>query len=530
MNHIVIGTAGHVDHGKTALIKALTGQDADRLPEEKRRGLTIDLGFAWCDLSESIRAGFIDVPGHERFIANMTGGVGGMDTVLFVVAADEGLMPQSYEHLDILQILGVGTGIIVITRTDLADRDTINSVRDQISTDMAGTFLEKAPVVEASSLTGDGIEEVRSHLLTVSEQIIKEKSNSDRNQSSQIPRLPIDRVFTVSGFGTVVTGTLAAGEITADSRIMLMPSQIPCKIRGMQSYGEKTQNASAGQRLAINLSNIKTDQVHRGDIITGTDQTDVAETDCLNVSLISAGHSKKSFESGMRVQMLIGTDRAAGKLFLFRDAWPFGQVRLDETVCAAAGDRFILRSASPMTTIGGGSVIETKTRKCRISDHRTIERLKNKAEGRLDPVSTTDHRHTDKPEHLPGKHTIPERLRKPADWIMSLLRESGYKLISVNSFGQDRYDDKTIRMTLRELKKCGMIIQIDEVHYTTVETADQAVTLIRRSLSDHGELSIAELRDLLDTNRKSARLFLEYTDRKKITRIKGGAAVREAFQ
>ena len=251
MKHIIIGTAGHIDHGKTALIRALTGRNTDRLKEEQERGITIDLGFTWFDLNDGSRAGIIDVPGHERFINNMVAGVVGMDLVLMVVAADEGIMPQTVEHLDILSLLGVSKSILVLNKCDLVDEEWLELMEQEIRERLHDTFMKDAPLIRVSAVTGEGINALKEKISELARDEVQERD------AASISRLPIDRVFSVRGFGTVVTGTLLSGTLSRDDELEIYPLGIKCAVRGMEVHGEKCESCAAGQRVAVNLSNVK---------------------------------------------------------------------------------------------------------------------------------------------------------------------------------------------------------------------------------------------------------------------------------
>src|SRR5712692_10607395 len=248
--HVVVGTAGHIDHGKTSLVKALTGTDTDRLPEEKARGITIDLGFAFLEEPDGLTIEIVDVPGHERFVKNMLAGVGGIDLAMLVIAADEGVMPQTREHLAICALLHIKTGVVVLTKTDLVEPDWLELVKDDVGGLVSGTFLGGAPIVAVSAKTGEGLDELRQTLRSLAERV-------PPRGTDQLPRLPIDRVFTVKGFGTVVTGTLAAGRFNADERVEIYPKGLQAKIRGLQTHGQPVEQALAGQRTAINLQGLE---------------------------------------------------------------------------------------------------------------------------------------------------------------------------------------------------------------------------------------------------------------------------------
>src|SRR5438309_2054415 len=258
--HVVVGTAGHIDHGKTSLVKALTGTDTDRLPEEKARGITIDLGFAFLEEPDGLTIEVVDVPGHERFVKNMLAGVGGIDLAMLVIAADEGVMPQTREHLAICSLLHIRTGLVVLTKIDMVEPDWIELVRDDVATLVRGTFLEGAPVVPVSAKTGAGLDELRATLRRLAATV-------PARGTDQLPRLPIDRVFTIKGFGTVVTGTLAAGALGVDDRVEVFPRGLVAKIRGLQAHGHAVERSVAGQRTAVNLQGLERAAVERGDVI-----------------------------------------------------------------------------------------------------------------------------------------------------------------------------------------------------------------------------------------------------------------------
>ena len=260
MKHLILGTAGHIDHGKTSLVKALTGIDTDRLPEEKQRGITIELGFAHLELPDGVRFGIVDVPGHERFVRTMVAGVGGMDLVMLVIAADEGVMPQTREHLEICQLLGVKKGLVALTKCDLVEGDWLDLVAEEIREYLLGSFLEGAPVVPVSSRTGAGIDALKGELARLAVEVEEKRSDGPF-------RLPVDRVFTVTGFGTVVTGTLLSGEIRVGDEVELLPSGREARVRGVQTHGERGDVASAGQRVAVNLQGVEHTEVARGDIV-----------------------------------------------------------------------------------------------------------------------------------------------------------------------------------------------------------------------------------------------------------------------
>ncbi len=372
MPHIIVGTAGHIDHGKTALVELLTGVDADRLKEEKERGITIDIGFANLDLDESTRVGFVDVPGHEKFIKNMLAGIGGIDIVMLVVAADESIMPQTREHLDICALLHVPRGLTVITKIDAVDKDIADLVELEIRDYLEPTFLDGAPVIRVSALTGEGKSELIQSLRQVAAQVVPK-------DTSQIFRLPVDRCFTMKGFGTVVTGTLISGTIRKEDEVQLLPSGSMARIRGVQVHGHAVDAAEAGQRTAINLQGVDVRDVNRGMILTQPGMLRAASMfDChLDLLPSAAGPITRR----RRIRFHVGTAEIMGYVSLLEvdRLEPGGscmvQIRLEEPVAAFPGDRFIVRQYSPMITIGGGVILEADPKKHRLRDSEVNARL-----------------------------------------------------------------------------------------------------------------------------------------------------------
>ena len=359
---IVVGTAGHIDHGKTALIKALTGVDTDRLPEEKQRGITVDLGFAEMSIGD-VHVGFVDVPGHERFVKNMLAGASGIDLVLLVIAADEGVMPQTREHFDICRLLGIKIGIVVLTKTDLIDQETLDLAQLDAAELVAGSFLEKAPVISVSAVTGDGIE-------TLKTAIRQTASYLPPRTTRCVARLPIDRSFSVKGFGAVVTGTLASGVINEGLEMQLLPGEAKVRVRGLQTHGKAVRSASGGKRLAVNLGGIDHSKVVRGMVLT--EQNTLRTTQIFDAELEALAGISRPLRSRQRVRVHIGTVEALGRLQILNDAAEiaagdrdFAQIRLEMPVAAIPGERFIVRSYSPQITIAGGHVIDALSAKHR---------------------------------------------------------------------------------------------------------------------------------------------------------------------
>lgn len=383
MKNVILGTAGHIDHGKTTLIKALTGRETDNLKEEKQRGISINLGFTYFDLPSKKRVGIVDVPGHEKFIKNMLAGACGIDIVLLVIAADEGVMPQTIEHLDILNYLDVKKGIIVLTKCDLVDEEFIELVKDDIREKTKRLFIEGAPIVEVDSVSRRGLDELVQKIDEISEDIEEKKTDAPS-------RMSIDRVFSLKGFGTIVTGTLIEGKISVDDEMTIYPSEKKVKVRNLQVHGCDVKTAYAGQRTAINLSNIKVSEIQRGDVIAQTGSVEESMMIDVNISLVE--HCKKSLKHWDRIRIFHGTKQILCRIVpLNEDEIQYGesgysQLRLEEKIVAKKGDRFIIRSYSPMDTIGGGVIIDTAPKKHKIYDESVIEALKIKEKGELKDI------------------------------------------------------------------------------------------------------------------------------------------------
>ena len=358
--HLIIGTAGHIDHGKTTLVRALTNIDTDRLKEEKERGITIELGFAYFDLPSGRRAGIVDVPGHEKFIKNMLAGAGGMDLVMLVVAADEGVMPQTVEHLHILSLLKVKKGIIAVTKADIVDEEWLELVLMDIRERVEDTFLADAPIIPVSAVTRQGLDE----LVATMDQLMEDVSAKD----SHLPfRLPIDRVFTMQGFGTVITGTLTSGTVKVGDTVEIMPRQLTARVRGVGVHGKQVPGAEAGQRTALNLAGVSVEQIDRGDALAAVGV--LRPSLMLDVRLNLLKDVERPLVNRERVRVYVQTAEILGRVVLL-DAEvllpgdsAFAQIRLEEPLALWAGDRFVLRSYSPMVTIGGGSVLDPRPAK-----------------------------------------------------------------------------------------------------------------------------------------------------------------------
>jgi len=353
--HVVVGTAGHIDHGKTSLVKALTGTDTDRLPEEKARGITIDLGFAFLEEPDGLTIEIVDVPGHERFVRNMLAGVGGIDLALLVIAADEGVMPQTREHLAICSLLRIKTGLLALTKTDLVEPDWLELVKDDVASLVRGTFLEGAPILAVSAKTGEGLPELRAALRTLGAAV-------PLRAADQLPRLPIDRVFTVKGFGTVITGTLMTGRFAADDRVEVYPRGVQAKIRGLQTHGHAVAEAQAGQRTAMNLQGIDRAAITRGDVVGPTGA--LIASLLVDGTLELLGDAPRPLKSRDRIRFHTGTSEIMARVLfvdraeLLPGEQAFARFRLEAPLVALPGDRFVVRSYSPIVTIAGGTLLD----------------------------------------------------------------------------------------------------------------------------------------------------------------------------
>jgi selenocysteine-specific elongation factor len=370
---IIIGTAGHIDHGKSALVQALTGKDPDRLPEEKRRGITIDLGFADLDLGD-VRVGFVDVPGHERFVKNMLAGVHGIDAVALVIAADEGVMPQTREHFDICRLLEVRQGLVVLTKTDLVEEELLSLVRAEAEELVAGSFLEGAPVVAVSARTGAGLEEVRAALRRIAAEVPARSTDS-------VARLPVDRAFTMKGFGAVVTGTLVSGEIAAGDELELLPAGLRVRARGVQVHGASVTQARSGQRTAVNLAGVDAADVERGMVLAAIGR--FRPTQIVDVELSVLPSAPRAIRTRSRLRVHLGSAEVLARARVLNSRGEiapgdtgFAQLRFESPVVATNDERFIVRSYSPAATIAGGLVLDPQATKHRGKElARTHERL-----------------------------------------------------------------------------------------------------------------------------------------------------------
>ncbi len=351
---IVMGTAGHIDHGKTALVRRLTGIDCDRLEEEKRRGITIELGFAFCELADGSRLGIVDVPGHEKFVRNMVAGASGIDFVMLVIAADEGVMPQTREHLEICSLLGIRHGLVALTKIDMVDAEWLELAREDVAAFLKGTFLEDAPCFPVSSVTGEGVDALREHILA------REKILTPRRRTDLF-RLPVDRVFTMKGHGTVVTGTMISGSLEAGENLVVLPAGLEARVRSLQSHGMTVDVAPAGRRTAVNLASLDVEDVRRGDVLARPDT--LFPSDRWLVRLTCLGSSPRALRHRAEIHFHHGSREVAARLHFFdRDRLAPGecalcQVRLDEPLVGVFGDHCVIRAFSPLRTVAGGLVL-----------------------------------------------------------------------------------------------------------------------------------------------------------------------------
>lgn len=378
MKHVIIGTAGHIDHGKSSLIKALTNIETDRLKEEKARGITIELGFAYFDLPSGRRAGIVDVPGHERFIKNMLAGATGIDVVILVVAADEGIMPQTIEHLNILSLLQTKKGIVAVTKTDMVDREWLELVLEDIASRLQGTFLEDAPIVPVSSVTGEGLPQLVK--------IIDELTAEVESRDVHLPfRYPIDRVFSKTGFGTVVTGTLISGQVRVGDTVEVYPQNLEARVRSLQVHGQKVETAYAGQRVAMNLAGVQVSDLERGNVLAAPGL--LRPSLMLDCRLELLADAEKPLANRERLRLYTGTSEVLCRVvlldaeFLFPGETALAQLRLEEPVAVLTGDRFVVRTYSPMYTVGGGTILDAHPKKRRRFRAEGIQELKLRESG-----------------------------------------------------------------------------------------------------------------------------------------------------
>ncbi|MCD4689517.1 MAG: selenocysteine-specific translation elongation factor [Desulfuromonadaceae bacterium] len=372
MKHLILGTAGHTDHGKTSLVKALTGTNTDRLKEEKERGITIELGFAHLELPGDLQFGIVDVPGHERFVRAMVAGVGGMDLVVLVIAADEGIMPQTREHLEICQLLGVKKGLVALTKCDMVDEEWLQLVTEEVGDYLAGSFLEEAAIIPVSSKTSQGLDDLKSALGLLANEVQEKSADGSF-------RLPVDRVFTVPGFGTVVTGTLLSGEITTGEEVEVLPSGLTSRVRSVQSHGQKTETGMAGQRLAVNMQGADHNELSRGDVVVPRGVFRATRTVDARIDYLASAPRDLKHRATLRLHSAT-YEVSAQVILLDRDTLApgdsaFVQLRLKTPVLLLPGDNFIVRSYSPQITVGGGAVIDPAPPRRRRRSAQALELL-----------------------------------------------------------------------------------------------------------------------------------------------------------
>ncbi|RGJ22044.1 selenocysteine-specific translation elongation factor [Coprococcus comes] len=637
MKNIIVGTAGHIDHGKTTLIKALTGRNTDRWEEEQRRGITIDLGFTYFDLKNGDRVGIIDVPGHEKFINNMVAGVVGMDLVLLVVAADEGIMPQTREHMDILGLLGIKKSILVINKCDLVDEEWLELVEEEIQEELEGTFLEGAPVVKVSAATGQGLDELTDTI----QQLMSDEVVAKDTQT--IPRLPIDRAFTLSGFGTIITGTLISGTITREDVLEMYPIGKECKIRNIQVHGQNQDKCYAGQRVAINLSNVKKKEICRGCVLAP--KNSMKNTDLLDVKLKVLEDSMRILTNHERLHLYTGTSEILCRAVLL-DKEQIGpgeeglvQLRLEEEIAVKRGDRFVVRFYSPMETIGGGIVLEPNPVRKKRFDAQAIEELKKKESGSLGDVmelqikehgdtmitlaelakvmahsvdelkeyleeleesgtifvfpmkkdtylwhrdsefavrqkieETLQKYHSEHPyrygmkkaeihntflkkikpnifdayiERMTGENVYGRReeylslpgyeVPKDAMYLQTekliedTFEKAGYDFVRFSEIDFGKIPRQTAEDVVLMMIDEGKVIRINEEMFTMKHLMDEAKEKIQNHLKEENLITIAQVRDMFSTSRKSAKPILEYMDSIKVTKKTGGESERVAY-
>jgi len=417
---IVIGTAGHIDHGKSTLVRSLTGIDPDRLKEEKERGLTIDLGFARMELADGRQVGIVDVPGHERFIKNMVAGATGMDLVILVVAADDGVMPQTREHLAIMSILGIKRGFIALTKVDLVEPDLVDLAEEDVRESVAGTFLEDAPIVRVAPPAGQGVEELRA-LLSKLAQTIEPRSDDG------VFRMPVQRVFSSRGFGTIVTGIPMSGRVSVGDVLEVLPSGQKGKVRGIQAYHQSTQTARAGHSTALNLADVDHSRVERGDVVCS--KGFFRPIKMVGASLAVLPDFARNVVNRLPIRLHAGTAEALGEVVLLdhEELEPgsegFVQFRLEHALVCAPGDRFVVRLASPMVTIGGGTILEESKYRLKRFKRFVLDDLERQAASLGSPVALLEAELVRAPERWVPVDALAFKLKRPAKDTRALLAE-----------------------------------------------------------------------------------------------------------
>jgi selenocysteine-specific elongation factor len=571
---IIIGTAGHIDHGKTALIRALTGVDADRLPEEKKRGITIDIGFAEMSIGDA-KIGFVDVPGHERFVRNMLAGAHGIDHILLVVAATEGVMPQTREHFDICRLLNIASGTIVLTKCDLADEETRELAKLDIAELVADTFLENAEIIETSSISGQGIDELKNHLDSVSAGFVRPKS-------ARSARLPIDRSFTVKGFGTVVTGTLLDGTLKVGDDVELLPEAKSVRIRGLRSYGKQADESAAGRRTAVNLGGVDHDEVNRGMVLAEAGA--FRPTRAFDAKITMLPDASRPLRSRQRVRVHIGTAEVMARVKVLNDAGEiatgeigFAQFRVETEAIGVIGDRFIVRTYSPQRTVAGGVIVDAFAARHRRKDlARIIESRGAIANARSDPERTAlliaasalygataeDLRYqtgVNAPslrqclselieggevavvesryyltKFAPTKAVTKERIcieLSPAESdfrtrLIALLKSVGKEpprsTAVIAEVSQDpSLPESRVNELLRLFAEDGVIAWVNDEFIFSTDVVNEIAQLLRDSASGDRTIDVSRFKELTGLSRKYSIPLLEYFDRTNITRRYG---------
>ena len=521
----IIGTAGHIDHGKTWLVKALTGTDTDRLAEEKRRGITIENGFAFLKFPDGREAGIIDVPGHERFIKNMLAGAGGIDIAMVVIAVDEGVMPQTREHLAILSLLGIRKGVLVLTKGDLEWKKGLDQ---EIREFAEGTFLENADVVVTSAVDGRGIEELRRvlwKLCTAGK--TTENQNLSRNESDSCTgrmgtkasafRLPIDRVFSLKGFGTVVTGTLLDGSLGLDYDAMLYPRAERIKIRGIQVHGQEVSEAVPGQRVAVNLPGIGKEQISRGEILATAGSMEGTMIADVRLQLLKSG--QRSLKSGTRVHLYHGAAELVCKIILFdREVLKPGeeavvQLRMEQVTAMKAGDHFVIRFYSPVETIGGGVVLNPNGVK---------RKKRQNADAVVHCACTGKER---KKAHASGKITEEICGNSVFLQLQELYLKSGFMPPLTDEVKKVFSGERDFSEVFFAMVRDGVLVRFDEKHYMHWEMRQKALDMAYLLYEEKGMIQTGEFRDRLGISRKCAIILLERFDRERITVMENGGRV-----
>lgn len=521
----IIGTAGHIDHGKTWLVKALTGTDTDRLAEEKRRGITIENGFAFLKFPDGREAGIIDVPGHERFIKNMLAGAGGIDIAMVVIAVDEGVMPQTREHLAILSLLGIRKGVLVLTKGDLEWKKGLDQ---EIREFAEGTFLENADVVVTSAVDGRGIEELRRvlwKLCTAGK--TTENQNLSRNESDSCTgrmgtkasafRLPIDRVFSLKGFGTVVTGTLLDGSLGLNYDAMLYPRAERVKIRGIQVHGQEVSEAVPGQRVAVNLPGIGKEQISRGEILATAGSMEGTMIADVRLQLLKSG--QRSLKSGTRVHLYHGAAELVCKIILFdREVLKPGeeavvQLRMEQMTAMKAGDHFVIRFYSPVETIGGGVVLNPNGVK---------RKKRQNADAVVHCACTGKER---KKAHASGKITEEICGNSVFLQLQELYLKSGFMPPLTDEVKKVFFGERDFSEVFFAMVRDGVLVRFDEKHYMHREIRQKALDMAYLLFEEKGIIQTGEFRDRLGISRKCAIILLEGFDRERITVMENGGRV-----